>query len=225
MKIAAINNYGKYQNYAMPQFEGKKEKHTNPIKTTLKAVPLAVLVAMSPLNTVQAQQQQEEKVIETVDITNYFHEPYRNLTGKLFAISTDGNDDDFEKVVIQTKEIERKTFTDDRTGKEIIGKRTTTTNYQLEKLEKTTYVTDLSEDVKKSAEILGIPTGDRVEYSLLGHATIHSTPYLLEDGSSYGEDFYIKLEELPCKITKELYQALSDTMGNGVKYKEYEIKI
>lgn len=57
MAISPINKVSFRNNYNQVSFEGKnKEKshHTSSIKTTLRAIPLATLIAMSPLNSVEA---------------------------------------------------------------------------------------------------------------------------------------------------------------------------
>ena len=57
MAISPINNVSFRNNYNQVNFEGRnKEKshHTNGVKNTLRSIPLATLIAMSPLNNVEA---------------------------------------------------------------------------------------------------------------------------------------------------------------------------
>ena len=102
MAISPINNVSFRNNYNQVSFEGKnKEKshHTSSIKTTLRAIPLATLIAMSPLNSVEAQTNttvNKEKVVQMQTYKN----PVKDGCNILF-ISNDGNDSDAEAIALQ----------------------------------------------------------------------------------------------------------------------------
>ncbi len=108
MKVNAINSY-KFNNV---HFEGKKSKQDNRIMNTttpIKAVPVIVLMAMSPLNAplmnakpvVSAEPQTEisakqEKVVATAEYPNAT--PNKNMGCTIYFISNDGDDNSAEKV-------------------------------------------------------------------------------------------------------------------------------
>ena len=102
MAIAPINNVSFRNKYKQVSFEVKnKEKshQTSSIKTTLRAIPLATLIAMSPLNNVEAQTNltaNKEKVVQMQTYKN----PVKDGCNVLF-ISNDGNDSDVEAIALQ----------------------------------------------------------------------------------------------------------------------------
>ena len=68
MRISAINSYVNQKRYDNIQFQGKKDKreiNTPPHSNPFKAIPLAVLLAMSPLNIQPASAQKESAEITT----------------------------------------------------------------------------------------------------------------------------------------------------------------
>ena len=102
MAISPINNVSFRNNCNQVNFEGRnKEKshHTNSVKNTLRSIPLATLIAMSPLNSVEAQTNPtvgEEKLIQM--------QTYKNpvVDGcNIWFISNDGNDSDIEAIALQ----------------------------------------------------------------------------------------------------------------------------
>ena len=104
MMIFAINEF----NIRPLKFEGKKDKaiqksvHSS---SPIKAIPLAALIAMSPLNATMTNAQQTNKTPRTellknnekVLLSEVVNEAFPNGTScRVDAISTDGNDSDFE---------------------------------------------------------------------------------------------------------------------------------
>ncbi len=68
MRISAINSYVNQQRYDNIQFLSKKDKreiNTPPHSNSFKAIPLAVLLAMSPLNIQPASAQKESAEVTT----------------------------------------------------------------------------------------------------------------------------------------------------------------
>ena len=66
MAIAPVSSVSFRNNYNQINFEGKKKEHTHSKMTNaLKSVPLAALIAMSPLN-----MQAEDIVVARVEIEN-----------------------------------------------------------------------------------------------------------------------------------------------------------
>jgi hypothetical protein len=104
MAIASISSVNFRNNYNQVNFEGKrKEEHRNTgnssIKNTLKSIPLATLIAMSPM-TSPAQEAKEEKIIASTEFKHAFDEDDPHEKCIVQFVSTDGNDDDAEKVYI-----------------------------------------------------------------------------------------------------------------------------
>lgn len=105
MKINAVENYKVVNTH----FEGKKNNKEiqKPVHSAspIKAIPVAVLIAMSPLNAPPANAQQANKTSrmeilennEKVLLSEVVQEAFPDGTScRVDAISTDGNDSDFE---------------------------------------------------------------------------------------------------------------------------------
>lgn len=140
MKISAINNYQFYN----VKFEGKKNNYEQkPMHTsnTLKAIPLAVLLAMSPLNmpVVKAQNgtpqidntEANEKI---VDITDYGFGTKNGDPCQIKLISTDDDDESIEKIQLEFPKFAYKRMNID--GNPINAKQYSCTNLKVNSLKK-----------------------------------------------------------------------------------------
>ena len=98
-------NYNR-QNYNNLNFEARKKNdnqyHEAPRRSSglLKSIPLAAIIAMSPLNSAQAQNtyQPQEKIV----LQQNYDDGKEKF--KIYFISTDGNDDNAEKLKISYEE-------------------------------------------------------------------------------------------------------------------------
>lgn len=207
MKVAAINNNPNYQNYAVPQFEGKKEKPSNSVKTTLKAVPLAVLIAMSPLNTVKAQQQ-EEKTVLSLQYNNATTSSYltNNHACDINFISNDGNDENAERVMLHFWKEGASTKYRTEDDKVVDAKYNRSTQI---------YVTKLISQITRSDDERNILLNER--YFVEGPSVELSSPLVLPDGSIVGEVSREKNPDRKIVITKDLYNYLKEVMGDEVE--------
>lgn len=102
MPIAPISSLSFKNNYNQVNFEGKKKEntpHSSVVSNTLKAIPLATLIALSPLNSVNAQNQvKEEKLIGFEKFG-----PNENGSSEVVLfLSNDGNDNNAEIVTYAT---------------------------------------------------------------------------------------------------------------------------
>lgn len=104
MVIRAISPVSYTNGYNQVNFEGKKNNKRNyesgySSNSFMKSVPLATLIAMSPLNGIQAQTSTpnlNEKIVHMVTYKN----PVDDGCNILY-ISNDGNDDDIEAIALQ----------------------------------------------------------------------------------------------------------------------------
>ena len=73
--ITAVNNISFKNNYSQVNFEGRKDKEHRGhrgITNTIKAIPLATLIALSPLNTVEVNaQSRTQKPVQTEKLVGY----------------------------------------------------------------------------------------------------------------------------------------------------------
>ena len=215
MAIAPINNVSFRNNYNQVSFEGKnKEKshQTSSIKTTLRAIPLATLIAMSPLNNVEAQTNptaNKEKVVQMQTYKN----PVKDGCNVLF-ISNDGNDSDVEAIALQHGRILNYSRTI-RGVKIDLEKRENFKQY-LDTL-KTLNVTYVFEDGSPSVtEKQYVVAGPRTNDVFVSEANTYKT--LKHDTS--------KSEHAEYVIDKELYDYLLQFMEkNSVITEDREIKV
>ena len=224
MKVSAINNYS-YRT-VMPKFERNEKHHkNNSIPNTLKAVPLAALIALSPLTKVQAQDLPKTISIEwlfgdpneKVLYQKTFKNAYSPLIGEFFdnnaitfsAVSNDGDNSDFEigKVELTQSGIKLK-YKDEKTGKviDLVGKKTHT--YTINKL-------------KEAERALPIPPYIEYDFTIIGSGGV-KTEYKTPDGITHEEYTYEDNKEIP--VSEEFYDAVSEMMGNKVKIEEVKDK-
>lgn len=225
MRISAINSYVNQQRYDNIQFQSKKDKreiNTPPHSNLFKAIPLAVLLAMSPLNIQPANAQNTTSSVTTetqhkplVVIATY---NYENATPRtrpepcyMEFIGRDINGDDFEILRLNFSQKRANYVHDSITNDPIPIDFNHMTTLDLTTLEIRT-VTYLKDDGSKKVEIEYFAGGPAVVYDTPGvyHAT--KEPVKRKPIASYF-NYYSK------RITEDFYNVLKDTMGDEVAYK------
>ena len=208
MTIRPITSVSFNGNYNRLSFEGRKNNsgssRMSSISSTLKAIPVATLIAMSPLNTsvnLYAQAPVEEKLIMTGNVNNA---TIPDALGKMKEcgidfISTDGNDNNIEKVRLR--------FVDWHKGKEIIngksisGKYAFTTMIDVKNLE-------LCKEIRKYS---GSPDQVKERYYVSGPGDYSRSLFFDEEDNSYRKGvFSRKSDNLKEEISKEFYDYLVD---------------
>ncbi len=210
-------------NYVQPAFEGKKKEkthHKNYVSNTLMAVPLATLLAMSPLT--KAEAQNLPKVIsiefpfgnpnEKVLFKKTFPDAYDFINGSskidndaitFLAISNDGDDSDFEIGKLELTQsgikLNRK---DEKTGKNIQVIAKNTYSYTIKKL--------------REVEVVS-PVASYSDFYVVGPEVI-KTEYKLPNGNTREEYTYNDDKDRLLPVSEEFFDAVSDIMGNKVEY-------
>lgn len=96
--ISYANGYNKVS-FESRRKEDNAEESSYSTSLFMKSIPVATLIAMSPLNSVQAQTVQSQPKENTV-MTQTYKNPIKDGCNILF-ISNDGNDDDIELIALQ----------------------------------------------------------------------------------------------------------------------------
>lgn len=101
MAIAPVSSVSFRNNYSnQVSFEGKKEKASKmQVPMALKAIPLATLLAMSPLNSVDAQTRADHNNEDVLAIQQY-KGTTNDRSCNIFFISNDGDANNFERVAL-----------------------------------------------------------------------------------------------------------------------------
>lgn len=226
MQVSAISGYTNQRVNNNIQFQGKKERqeintpsHSNPFK----AIPLAVLLAMSPLNIqpVNAQNttsssvttETQHKPLVVIATYNYENATPRTRPEPCYMefLGRDIDGDDFEILRLNFSQKRANYVHDSITNEPIPIDFNHMTTLDLTTLEKRT-VTYLKADGSKKVEIEYFAGGPAVVYDTPGvyHATkepVKRKPI----ASSF--NYYSK------RITEDFYNVLKDTMGDEVAYK------
>lgn len=226
MRISAINSYVNQKRYDNIQFQGKKDKreintpsHSNP----LKAIPLAVLLAMSPLNIqpVSAQNttsssvttETQHKPLKVIATYNYEKSTPRKDSEPCYMefLGRDIDGDDFEILRLNFSQKRANYVHDSITNEPIPIDFNHMTTLDLTTLE-IRIVTYLKADGSKKVEI---------EYFAGGPAVVYDTP-----GVYHATKEPVKRKPIPSyfnyysrRITEDFYNVLKDTMGDEVLYK------
>ncbi len=223
MKISPIS-YSNRQNYSLPAFEGgnrEKKHHNSRVTNTLKAIPLATLLAMSPMTSVNAQEP-VSKTASTTQTAHYkpvIHSSYDNATPKdshisknhdceLYFISTDGNDENIEELELVFRGEDVKKGYKKVGSQSYDAKRKIVSSVNLESLE-----------IHHNKRLMGKDT----TYHARGKGEIYTEPYIVADGTKDGEYSFKKQGVLTVEISKGFYDYLADILGQEVKYKTVDI--
>ncbi len=205
MAVSPISSVSFRGNYNQVNFEGKKDKreqyHTSSFTNTLKSIPLAVAIAMSPLVT-QAQAPQEKNVLEVPVDTRGIEPSNRNDYCAVRFISNDGNDENVEVV--------RLVYSSPYRGR--------LKGYEGRVECKYTNTLDVNTlELRNVTNKSGTETWQ--EYYAWGPAKITRSMVKLPDGTWTGKAEIRRVDELKVQISNEVYDYLKEIMGNGAEYK------
>ena len=225
MQVSAISGYTNQRVNNNIQFQGKKDKreiNTPPHSNPLKAIPLAVLLAMSPLNIQPASAQNTTSSTVTAETQ---HKPlvviatynYENATPRtrpepcyMEFMGRDINGDDFELLRLNFSQ-KRANYIDTEKQKSVPFDYEHITTIDLQKLEKQT-VNYINPDGSKRETV--------IEYYAGGPAIVYDTPGVYHATKEpvdrkpkiSGFNYYAKW------ITEDFYNILKNAMGDEVEY-------
>lgn len=212
-------------NRTQPAFAGKKDekiRHNNTIVNTMKAIPLATVLAMSPLNNAQAQDlpkvikldwvfnNPDEKVLYKKTFPGaYIYDSHLPLCDNqngitFYTLSNDGDNSDFEvakaELTASNLKLKRK-LSENGKMLEVNAKQTYT--YTINKL--------------KEVETK-LPTSPYIgyEFYIVGPEVI-KTEYKLPDGGSREEYTYNDEVDIELPVSEEFFDAISEILADKVK--------
>lgn len=213
--ITAVNNVSFKNNYNNLNFESKKkerpEYEPRHSSSALKAIPLATLIAMSPLNAPSATYDFEQNPEKIVLQTN-FVDKYTNQKFQLFFYDTDGDANTAEKIQVGTFNTVRKNQRDIETRERVPVEFSVVNEVRLDTL-KQVNVTTKYESGSKST--------NHTEFYIVGEGSVIQSPMIAQDGS--GKEIRPKKVERShnrsLKIPQELYQYLDEITNGGMPKK------
>ncbi len=224
MTIRPISSVSFNGSYNKLSFEGKKDRNPNrssSVSNTLKAIPLATLLAMSPLNSVDAQNRALESQFgfrTEITQTSDGHERaqaefiYPNAfpsgtDSKLLLFSTDDNSDDFEKAVLDyTKKM--------KTRKNIKGEMR-----EVIHEEQNIFTVKALKVVNVSKKMSNGTVDHYKEYYADGNLNILRL-YRGLDNPAPLEVKFLKRGDSEVEITDLLYNDLKKILGDNIEYTE-----
>lgn len=220
--ITAVNNvsYRNNYNYYNLSFGSNKkqraEHEPRHSSSVLKAIPLATLIAMSPLNAPSATYDFDQNPEKIVLQTN-FVDRYTNQKFQLFFYDTDGDENTAEKIQVGTFNVVRKNQRDIETRKSVPVEFRVVNEVRLDTL-KQVNVTTKYESGSKST--------NHTEFYIVGEGKVVQSPMIAQDGS--GKEIRPKKTERShncnLKIPQDLYQYL-DEITNGSMPKKVENRV
>lgn len=198
--VSYTNSYNKVNFGARKHQDDNGHRQSAP-RTFMKSVPLAVLLAMSPLNSVQAQQNMPDFSNEKVLVTKTYKDPIKDGCNILY-ISNDGNDDDIEAIILQHGD--KVNYTREIRGiKTNLTKRNNIKQYlDTLKIVNQTYKYDDKPDVKETKYVVAGPR--RYDVYVLNADTYKE----LKHSSGYSE-------HAEYEIDKELFDFLKPYMDKN----------
>lgn len=221
MAIAPVNSVSFRKNYNQVNFEGKKKEKSSGmhVPMAVKAIPLATMLAMSPLNEINAENVIEAGKTEVTDapITNapknktftyYTDYAVKRAWPETVTVEFDSYDGDRKPESVTLH------YRHNRTGGTMInGVRTPLIIKDLKRLD----VFEVKVVNVKRECFDGTIVDDKKEYYAVGLLAYHRKKYN-EDGSTLIEDQGVEMksnhEE---EITPSFYKKLVDTMGDKLK--------
>lgn len=221
MTIRPVTSVSFNKNYNKLNFEGRKDRETqyhrpSYVVNTLRSIPLAAILAMSPLNSsmnVYAQQPQEKKIVMSLKANNITPPDIfgKQMGCEIDFISTDGNDDTAEKLEL--------TFVNWRRGEQLINGKKTKCKYAY-----TTVIdlknVELLKEVRKYSN-----SDDKVteRYFVSGPGSYARSFFFDLNGNSLNTgNFNRKSDNMEQEISKDFYNYLADLLKNSgdmVKFK------
>lgn len=185
MAISPVNSVSFKNNYNQANFEGKRknneQQHSSGMSNTLKSIPVAALIAMSPLNVVSVnaqsvndakpkteQVQPEEKVVATASCK------IGTPDGKpctVYFIDSDGDDTTAERIVLRFDYFGKRSK-QDKNGKREVYKYTESTYINVDTLEVINY----------TAKYKNKPDWNYKSYKVKGYGKVEYTIPRTDDG-------------------------------------------
>lgn len=216
MQVQAISNVNGYVNFGGRKKEASniQSAHHSNAKNTLKAVPLAVLIAMSPM--VNAQNNTSfygpnDKIIKVVDCGNNIKINFRSI---------DGNDQDAEKLDITKRE---KNII---TTENVDGVPTKLKHDKVHQISAESFV-------QKNRTTIYIPTDPKKEskmvtdtvYCVRGIGNIfNAAKYTVKDNKYLkGTSFETEVKEKELEIPKEVYDELKRYYSGAFPFTEENV--
>lgn len=211
MAISAINSVSFRNNYNNIHFEGKKDKPAQhrSMSSSLKAVPLAVLLAMSPLNNVEAQ---NNRIV--VASGTYENATPPSKLGEVEPclvqfVSTDGNNSDAELVSLAFE-------TEKGAGSIMVDGKKYWAHYKY------TECVDVDTleicDVTTNYPLIGPKT--HKEYYVSGNGSKKRSGYYTDSGEYINADSFYKKGSVKKRISKEFYDYLAGCVEDDAVYKK-----
>ena len=213
MKITAVNNASSRNNYNNVNFTGKKQqkpqhepRHSS---STLKAIPLATLIAMSPLNAPSATYEMDQNPEKVILMENFKNET-DNVSIRF--IDTDGDENTAEEINLESiKSIERQ-IPDRTTKQKVPVKYATVFTLGIDSLKQVNVTTKYQSDGKETKS---------TEYYIVGPSTKYTSAAKTTDGSNKiirpaKEE---KDEHHTYEITKQIYDYLKQITSDGIPKK------
>ena len=206
MAIAPVSSVSFRNNYNQINFEGKKKEHTHSKMTNaLKSVPLAALIAMSPLN-----MQAEDIVVARVEIENADAITGRNA--RVLFCDTDGNPNNVEKIVFEFEELLK--YKEKINGREVPVRQTFTKAYELDSVhvKKVTEVFDNGPDRHSTRYYISGPTT-----STWSNSRTADVPY--EQSKLVRRGRTEKYPRGEIQVTQRVYDYLKQILGSQLPEK------
>lgn len=202
MAISPISSVSFRNNYGQINFMGRKEEHrSSNFTNTLKAIPLATIIAMSPM-VGQAQTPQEKCLITAPADKQMIDPSSSNRSCEVRYISNDGNDDNVEIVRLVVAQNYRGPLKGYDGTVECVYTKTLDVN---------------------TLEVRNITSKDGTqtwkEYYAWGPATNTRSLVKLPDGTWTGKGQKRKIDHLKLKIAPEMYEYLKNVLEDEVEYK------
>jgi len=209
MAIAPISSVSFRNNYNQVNFEGKKESKNDGytykrVTNTLKSIPVAALIAMSPL---VAQAQNQNKVVATANYPTAFVEGDEIAPGYLEFVSTDGNDADSEKLLVTGERRQYETIKIN--GQPVRCQYTSASQIQVD-----TLACEIT-----TREYRHSPNEVSKKYYIYGPLKSFSYNYTAPDGSEVIVNKPVSKFGGRMEISKDFYDWLTKAMGDEVEHK------
>ena len=218
MTIRPITSVSFKSNYNKLTFEGRKDKQNNHrpsyVSNTIKSIPLAAIIAMSPLNTslnVSAQEPVQKELVMSGRVRNATPPDAVGKYGEcdIDFISTDGNNNNAEIIQLM--------FFDPQKGEEFINGVRTECEY--------TYTTTMElkalERCKEIRKYDGAPDKLSERYFVAGPGSYARSYFYDLDGNCYNTGNFDRKGTQKQEVTKEFYDYLANLLKDAdmVEYK------
>lgn len=205
--IRPVNSVSFSNNYNHVNFAGKKEKKScgMHISSSLKAIPLATMIAMSPLNNISAQSSSScpETVIFSGDSPNGLPD---NRPCSVYFVSNDCDDSNAEAIQFMYEE---KPVTLPRTVNGVKK------NFKFSSI--VCLRPDKAEIVKSVAKYKNKPDVVTYEYIFSGGGMEIFKPGVAADGSTYGSEKQEFFDHKKVSVRKEVFNQCIEILNGNLE--------